>query len=101
MWGVAGIRIWFAVYLFIADWLERRAARKALADMRTLSALRLIETALEPSCNAPFRSRNSWTNSSINSLSMKSRKVGRGSISVPSLSPKAVKANEQWPSPYL
>jgi hypothetical protein len=38
MWGVfAGIGIWFAIYPFIADWLERRAARKALADMRALS----------------------------------------------------------------
>jgi hypothetical protein len=33
----AGIGIWFAIYPFIADWLERRAARKALADMRARS----------------------------------------------------------------
>ncbi len=47
----------------------------ALADARsTLTA--------EPSRSATLRSRSSCMNSSINSLSMKSRKVGRGSISV-------------------
>lgn len=41
-----------------------------------------IEVTVEPSRSATLRSRSSRMNSSINSLSMKSRKVGRGSIRV-------------------
>ena len=41
-----------------------------------------IELTAEPRRSATLRSRSSCMNSSINSLSMKSRKVGRGSISV-------------------
>ena len=41
-----------------------------------------IELTAEPSRNETLRSRSSCMNSSINSLSMKSRKVGRGSIRV-------------------
>jgi hypothetical protein len=38
MWGVfAGIGIWCALYPWITEWLERRAAQKALAEMRSRS----------------------------------------------------------------
>ena len=42
----------------------------------------LISVTAEPSRRPTLRSRRSWTNSSISSLSMKSRNVSRGSISV-------------------
>ena len=35
MWGVfAGIGVWCVLYPWITEWLDRRAALKALAEMR-------------------------------------------------------------------